>query len=62
MTENVEKLRQMLGRTFKVQVSDGRTIIGNFCCIDNEKNLVLRGCTEYRTLKIPQKTGIYLLV
>ena len=31
----------------KVVISDGRVLIGEFMCTDNERNLILGNCDEY---------------
>lgn len=53
--EIVSKLRNLLLRHFRVEVSDGRTITGIFVCIDSDRNLVLRDCMETRTFPLPLK-------
>ena len=42
-----EKLRSYLGSQMKVVISDGRVLIGEFMCTDNDRNLILGNCDEY---------------
>ena len=57
-TELVDKLRGYLGNEFRVEVTDGRVIVGIFSCIDDGKNMVLKECVEVQHLKIPN-TGTH---
>ena len=42
-----EKLSSYLGNQMKVVISDGRVLIGEFMCTDQERNLILGNCDEY---------------
>ena len=52
-TANVKSMRDMLGQTFQVSISDGRVILGNFECVDQEKNLILSNAREISTGRHP---------
>lgn len=40
-------LASWLGVTFKVCITDGRVIVGNFVCTDREGNLILENSWEH---------------
>ena len=40
-------LRKLLNKTFKVKISDGRTLVGSFLCTDKDQNVILGQCQEY---------------
>jgi len=42
-----EKLRSWLNRTLKVEMTDGRVLVGSFLCTDRDANLILGSCREY---------------
>lgn len=44
---NRKIIRSWLNRTMKVQITDGRTVIGIFLCTDKHSNLILGSCKEY---------------
>ncbi|XP_060587507.1 N-alpha-acetyltransferase 38-B, NatC auxiliary subunit-like [Ruditapes philippinarum] len=46
-------LRSWLNKSMKVQMTDGRTLIGIFLCTDSERNVILGSCEEY--LKPPDQ-------
>lgn len=52
-----EKLSSYLGSQMKVVVSDGRVLIGEFMCTDQDRNLILGNCDEY----IPTSEHVLLL-
>ena len=56
---NKDKLRELLGREMRVEVSDGRIITGAFYCIDNNKNIILRDCIQEQVIPIPNVPGSY---
>ena len=58
--EELNKLRSYLGRTVRIDITDGRTIVGVFVCTDRESNLILREARETISLRIPTKTGLFL--
>ncbi|XP_053379233.1 N-alpha-acetyltransferase 38, NatC auxiliary subunit-like isoform X2 [Mercenaria mercenaria] len=40
-------LRSWLNKSMKIQMTDGRTLIGIFLCTDSERNVILGSCEEY---------------
>ncbi|KAF8984109.1 hypothetical protein BGZ46_008830 [Entomortierella lignicola] len=44
----VAKLRFLLNRSTKIEITDGRVFVGQFMCIDHSKNIILSGAYEYR--------------
>ena len=40
-------LESLLNKSMKIQISDGRTLIGQFLCTDRDKNIILGSCQEY---------------
>lgn len=47
MSAGAVKLRSWLNKTFKVEMSDGRILIGVFLCTDRDANVILGSCSEY---------------
>lgn len=47
-----EKLKNWLNKSMKIQMTDGRTLIGIFLCTDRDRNVILGSCEEY--LKPPK--------
>ncbi|KAK4057015.1 hypothetical protein OIO90_001915 [Microbotryomycetes sp. JL221] len=43
----IAQLTKMLGSTWRVTITTGRTFIGQFACLDKQGNLVLENTTEY---------------
>uniref|UniRef100_A0A146LJY8 LSM domain-containing protein 1-A n=2 Tax=Lygus hesperus TaxID=30085 RepID=A0A146LJY8_LYGHE len=41
------KLLSWLNKSMKVEMSDGRVLVGSFLCTDRDANLILGSCTEY---------------
>jgi len=41
------RLQSLLNQNFKIQMSDGRTLIGIFVCTDHDRNVILGSCQEY---------------
>jgi small nuclear ribonucleoprotein (snRNP)-like protein len=48
---SVVKFMKLLGSKIRIQISDGRILIGNLYCIDYRKNVILIDTKEYRTRK-----------
>lgn len=48
---NRQLLSKWLNKTLKVQITDGRTLIGIFLCTDKNSNIVLGSCKEYTSLE-----------
>ena len=40
-------LENLLNKTLKIEISDGRTLIGSFLCTDKDRNVVLGSCQEF---------------
>lgn len=43
----VQKLRHLLNKTLRIEMSDGRVLIGIFLCTDADANVILGSCSEY---------------
>jgi small nuclear ribonucleoprotein (snRNP)-like protein len=43
----LDKVSQLLGKTLRVKISDGRLVEGDLQCLDREMNLVLISALEY---------------
>ncbi|KAF5294246.1 hypothetical protein FQR65_LT10832 [Abscondita terminalis] len=41
------QLRKWLNKTLKIEMSDGRVLIGIFLCTDRDANIILGSCSEY---------------
>ncbi|EEC15338.1 LSM domain-containing protein, putative [Ixodes scapularis] len=42
-----ERLQQWLNKSMKIEMSDGRTLIGTFLCTDRDQNVILGSCSEF---------------
>ncbi|KAI1296720.1 Protein SEC13 -like protein [Halotydeus destructor] len=42
-----EKLESWLNKSMKIEMTDGRTLVGIFLCTDRDKNVILGNCLEY---------------
>lgn len=40
-------LRKWLNMNFRIEMSDGRVLIGVFLCTDRDANVILGACSEY---------------
>lgn len=47
-TENIRRLNSYLNFKSRIKITDGRTFIGTFVCIDKEKNIILAHTEEFR--------------
>ncbi|KAI7908244.1 uncharacterized protein BX663DRAFT_464895 [Cokeromyces recurvatus] len=47
-TENIRKLKSYLNFKCRIKITDGRTFIGTFVCIDKQKNIILAHTEEFR--------------
>lgn len=47
-TENIRRLNSYLNFKARIKITDGRTFIGTFVCIDKEKNIILAHTEEFR--------------
>jgi len=45
--EALTRLESLLNKSFKIKISDGRTLIGVFLCTDRDRNVILGSCEEY---------------
>eukprot|EP00238_Polyblepharides_amylifera_P011706 CAMPEP_0196584302 /NCGR_PEP_ID=MMETSP1081-20130531/46580_1 /TAXON_ID=36882 /ORGANISM="Pyramimonas amylifera, Strain CCMP720" /LENGTH=141 /DNA_ID=CAMNT_0041905461 /DNA_START=31 /DNA_END=456 /DNA_ORIENTATION=- len=45
----VQTMTELLNRRMKVEITDGRVMIGSFHCLDKQGNLLLANTTEHRT-------------
>ncbi|CAB3387427.1 Hypothetical predicted protein [Cloeon dipterum] len=41
------KLRSWLNRMLKIEMTDGRILVGSFLCTDRDANVILGNCCEY---------------
>lgn len=48
------RLRRWLNQSLRVEMSDGRTLVGSFLCTDRDQNIILGSCSEYLQ---PDTTG-----
>ena len=51
------KLESWLNACMKIEIEDGRTLIGQFLCTDRDSNIILGSCYEY-----PPVNGIHYFV
>ncbi|KAB0799499.1 hypothetical protein PPYR_07379 [Photinus pyralis] len=47
MSPGAVQLRKWLNKTLKIEMSDGRVLIGVFLCTDRDANIILGSCSEY---------------
>ncbi|OAD04976.1 hypothetical protein MUCCIDRAFT_134155, partial [Mucor lusitanicus CBS 277.49] len=47
-TENIRRLNSYLNFKSRIKITDGRTFIGTFVCVDKEKNIILAHTEEFR--------------
>lgn len=47
MSVGAVKLRCWLNNTLRIEMSDGRILIGIFLCTDRDANVILGSCEEY---------------
>jgi small nuclear ribonucleoprotein (snRNP)-like protein len=46
-TPGKQKLCSWLNKNFKIEMTDGRVLIGVFLCTDRDGNVILGSCSEY---------------
>ena len=46
-TPNRVFISKLLNRNMKIEITDGRVLIGNFLCTDKDANIILGCCQEY---------------
>jgi small nuclear ribonucleoprotein (snRNP)-like protein len=51
MSSSIEKIQQLLGKTIRVEVSDGRIVQGELQCLDKDLNVVMGNGVEYYGLQ-----------
>ncbi|OQR82683.1 hypothetical protein ACHHYP_15637 [Achlya hypogyna] len=44
----IQEVLGLIDQPLRVEISDGRILIGSFHCLDHEKNLILTETNEYR--------------
>ena len=49
-----DAVRRLLDRTLRVELTDGRVLVGTFTCFDKQRNLLL---TETRESRVVPGTG-----
>ncbi|KAI9361431.1 hypothetical protein BD770DRAFT_383397 [Pilaira anomala] len=47
-SDKIKKLESYLNFKSRVKITDGRTFIGTFVCIDKQKNIILAHTEEFR--------------
>ena len=52
------KVRSYLGKRLRVVLSDNRVIVGQFDCIDKEKNIILVNATEAKNLEAKESRPV----
>ena len=59
------KLRSWLGKVFKIVITDGRQVVGQFVCTDRDGNLILENTLEYGQIiggnNEPRNLGVALI-
>ncbi|XP_054711427.1 N-alpha-acetyltransferase 38, NatC auxiliary subunit-like [Uloborus diversus] len=51
-----QKLESWLNRNMRIEMTDGRTLVGIFLCTDRERNIILGSCAEY--LQLSEGEGV----
>lgn len=51
-SDKIKKLASYLNFKSRVKITDGRTFIGTFVCIDKQKNIILAHTEEFRGGKL----------
>ncbi|KAI7894670.1 uncharacterized protein EV154DRAFT_497498 [Mucor mucedo] len=47
-SDNIKQLNSYLNFKSRIKITDGRTFIGTFVCIDKQKNIILAHTEEFR--------------
>lgn len=50
-SDNIRQLSSYLNFKSRIKITDGRTFIGTFVCIDKQKNIILAHTEEFRGCK-----------
>ncbi len=51
MPTALDQVRDMLGKSLRILISDGRVVQGEFQCFDKDRNFILGNATEYYGLE-----------
>lgn len=54
--KHLSTVKNMLNRRLCIGVTDGRTFVGRFHCMDKQGNILLHDSVEYRKEKAPSET------
>ncbi|PSN37456.1 N-alpha-acetyltransferase 38-B [Blattella germanica] len=66
-TPGKQKLSSWLNKNFKIEMTDGRVLIGVFLCTDRDGNVILGSCGEYLkpedngTIEEPRVLGLVMV-
>ncbi|KAH8042586.1 hypothetical protein HPB51_024807 [Rhipicephalus microplus] len=52
------RLRRWLNQSLRVEMSDGRTLVGSFLCTDRDQNIILGSCSEYLQPGGPRRSSV----
>ncbi|XP_044255804.1 N-alpha-acetyltransferase 38, NatC auxiliary subunit [Tribolium madens] len=69
MSPGAVKLRSWLNKSLRIQMFDGRVLVGVFLCTDRDANVILGSCTEYlpaennsdSTIEEPRMLGLVMV-
>jgi small nuclear ribonucleoprotein (snRNP)-like protein len=69
MSPGAVKLRSWLNKSLRIQMFDGRVLVGVFLCTDRDANVILGSCTEYLpaenngdgTIEEPRMVGLVMV-
>ena len=68
MSPGAVKLRSWLNKSLRIQMFDGRVLVGVFLCTDRDANVILGSCTEYLpaedtdgTIEEPRMLGLVMV-
>lgn len=60
MSAGAVKLRNWLNKCLRVEMSDGRVLVGIFLCTDRDANIILGSCTEYLPEENKETSSAYV--
>ena len=55
-TPLVTKVKDLMGRTVRCHLSDGRVVTGYFNCVDKHRNIILEKASELKSVAEPDTT------
>lgn len=58
MSPGAGKLRGWLNKSLRIQMFDGRVLVGVFLCTDRDANVILGSCTEYLPAENTEETTV----